>query len=268
MAAAIARRDACSTAGRFSGPSGSPTGPEIPAGQRSPATPGLARASGPGHPDSDEEGRAPRSLRVVVADDHPLWRKGVAAALRPGFEVVAESESAPLAVAVVNELHPDLVLCDLNMPGGGLYVVEACSPVAPVVVLSVSESEADVVEAVGRGAAGYLSKTTPPAELRTALLRAAAGEPVFSPAVAAIVLARFRRAGPGRAIAVLSGREREVLGLLARGYSNPEIAAQLVISVRTVDSHLESIRGKLGLSRRAELIRYQLERGWEPTGRS
>ena len=133
-------------------------------------------------------------IRVVLADDHPIWRDGVRADLADGFEVVGEAASASEAIAVIRATRPDLVVCDLHMPGGGgIAVARACGELAPVVMLTVSEAERDLLDAIAAGAIGYLVKSTPGPQLRAALLRAAAGEPVFSPALAALVLGEFRR---------------------------------------------------------------------------
>ena len=203
---------------------------------------------------------------VILADDHPIWRTGVRSDLGDGFEVVGEAATAPEAVALVRELGPDLVVCDLHMPGGGgLAVVRACAASTRIVMLTVSEAERDLLDAVADGAVGYLVKSTPPDELRTALGRAAAGEPVFSPSLAALVLGEFRalsrRAGDGTS--ALTEREREVLQLVARGHTYKEIGAELFIAEKTVENHVRNILGKLHLSRRHELVRYAVDHGIE-----
>jgi DNA-binding NarL/FixJ family response regulator len=208
-------------------------------------------------------GTAP--IRVVLADDHPIWRDGVAADLGDGFEVVGTAGTATEAVAVIREQRPDLVVCDLTMPdGGGLKVVRECAGDTRIVVLTVSEMERDVLDAVAAGAAGYLVKSTPGPELRAALVRAAAGEPVFSAALAALVLGEFRRlAKAATGTNPLSEREREVLQFVARGHTYRQIGAELFISEKTVENHVRNILGKLQLSRRQELVRYALEHGIE-----
>src|SRR5215203_6544451 len=131
---------------------------------------------------------------VVLADDHAIWRSGVRADLGDDFRVVGEAGDAPTAIQVIWANRPDLVVCDLGMPGGGgLAVTRECGELARIVVLTVSEAERDLLDAVAAGAVGYLVKSTPPDELRAALRRAAAGEPVFSPALAGLVLGEFRR---------------------------------------------------------------------------
>ena len=203
-------------------------------------------------------------MRVVIADDHPIWRSGVRADLGENFHVVGEAADADEAIAEIRRHRPDLVLCDLNMPGGGLKVAQTCGEEVPIVMLTVSEAERDLLDAVAAGARGYLTKSTAPDELRQALWRAAQGEPVFSPQLAGLVLGEFRRmakeAGPFQP---LSDREREVLQYVARGHTYREIGEQLHISQKTVENHVRNTLGKLHLSRKQELIRYALEHGIE-----
>lgn len=201
---------------------------------------------------------------VVLADDHPIWRDGVKTDLGDGFHVVAEASTADEAISAIREHRPELVVCDLHMPGGGgLKVVRECGDHTRIVMLTVSEAERDLLDAVGAGAVGYLTKSTPGPELKAALRRAADGEPVFSPTLAALVLGEFRRLAHASHATPLSEREREVLQLVARGYSHKEIAERLFISPRTVENHVRNILGKLQLNRKQELIRYALEHGIE-----
>ena len=204
------------------------------------------------------------TIRTVLADDHPIWRDGVRSDLGDGFTVVAEAGDAEEAVAAIRATTPDLVVCDLHMPGGGgIKVARACGEETRIVMLTVSEQERDLLDAVAAGAVGYLIKSTPGPELRAALKRAAAGEPVFSATLAALVLGEFRRmskASTGGA-APLSEREREVLQLVARGHTYREIGGRLYIAEKTVENHVRNILGKLHLSRKQELIRYALEHG-------
>jgi DNA-binding NarL/FixJ family response regulator len=203
-------------------------------------------------------------IRVVLADDHPIWRSGVRSDLGDGFEVVGEAATAPEAVAVVRATAPDLVVCDLHMPGGGgLAVVRACAPAVRIVMLTVSEAERDLLDAVAAGAVGYLVKSTPPDELRAALERAASGEPVFSPTLAALVLGEFRSLArqTGGGAETLTAREREVLQCVARGHTYREIGGELFIAEKTVENHVRNILAKLHLSRRHELIRYAADHG-------
>ena len=206
-----------------------------------------------------------RRPTVVLADDHPIWRDGVRADLAEEFEVVGEAGSAKDAIAVIGRTDPDLVVCDLNMPdGGGIAVVKACAERTRIVMLTVSEQESDLLEAVAAGAVGYLVKSTPGPDLVRALKRATAGEPVFSPALASLVLAEFRRVKAAtRDSQPLSPREREVLQLVARGHSYREIGSELYIAEKTVENHVRNILGKLQLNRRHELIRFAVEHGIE-----
>lgn len=205
------------------------------------------------------------ALRVVVADDHPIWRSGVRADLGDAFVVVAEAADAREAVALIAEHLPDVVLCDLHMPeGGGIRVARECGEMTAVVILTVSEAERDLLDAIAAGARGYLLKSTGAADLRVALAKAALGEPVFSPSLAALVLSEFRRMkkldSPTEG---LSEREREVLQYVARGRSYKEIGEELFISAKTVENHTRNILSKLHLSRKQELMRYALEHGIE-----
>ena len=202
-------------------------------------------------------------VRVVLADDHPIWRDGVRADLAEGFRVVGEAGTANEAIAAIRSTGPDLVVCDINMPGGGgLKVVRTCGTETRIVMLTVSEAERDLLDAVAAGAVGYLVKSTPPHELRKALVRAAAGEPVFSPSLAALLLGEFRRlAKASSGVQPLSEREREVLQLVARGHTYRQIGAELYIAEKTVENHVRNILGKLHLNRKQELIRYALEHG-------
>jgi DNA-binding NarL/FixJ family response regulator len=204
-------------------------------------------------------------VTVVLADDHPIWRDGVRADLADGFTVVAEASTAEEAIAAIRRHRPDLVVCDLQMPGGGgIKVARTCGSETRIVILTVSEQERDLLDAVAAGAVGYLLKSTSAADLRASLARAAAGEPVFSPALAALVLGEFRRlAKAASGVQPLSEREREVLQLVARGHTYRSIGEQLFIAERTVENHVRNILGKLHLSRKQELIRYALEHGIE-----
>lgn len=202
---------------------------------------------------------------VVLADDHSIWRDGVRTDLDGHFDVVGEAGNANDAIAVINETQPDLVVCDLHMPdGGGIAVVQACGDQTRIVMLTVSEQEQDLLDAVGAGAVGYLVKSTTGPELVDSLRRAVGGEPVFSPALASLVLGEFRRlkAEVGDT-QPLSSREREVLQLVARGHSYREISEELYIAEKTVENHVRNILDKLHLNRRHELIRFAIKHGIE-----
>jgi DNA-binding NarL/FixJ family response regulator len=205
---------------------------------------------------------APEVIRVVLADDHEIVRTGIRMELGERFQVVGEADEAGGAIDVIQTQKPDLVVCDLHMPGGGgLEVVRKCATVCPIVILTVSEAERDLLDVVAAGAAGYLLKTTPTAELRKSFVIAAAGEPVFSPSLAALLLGEFRRMAKSTGASPLSDREREVLQLVARGRSYGEIGTELYISAKTAENHVRNILGKLHLSRRADLVRYAVEHG-------
>jgi DNA-binding NarL/FixJ family response regulator len=204
-------------------------------------------------------------VRVVLADDHPIWRSGVRTDLGSNFHVVGEAGDADEAIEVIRATTPDLVVCDLHMPGGGgIKVAKTCGEETRIVMLTVSEAERDLLDAVAAGAIGYLVKSTPPEELRQGLWRAAHGDPVFSPSLASLVLGEFRRlakaSGP---VQPLSDREREVLQYVARGHTYREIGEQLFIAEKTVENHVRNILGKLHLNRKQELVRYALEHGIE-----
>jgi DNA-binding NarL/FixJ family response regulator len=201
-------------------------------------------------------------LRVVLADDHAVLRAGLRSELGAGFVVVGEADDAEGAIDVITARRPDLVVCDLHMPrGGGLAVVRACATMSPIVILTVSEAERDLLDAVAAGAAGYLLKTTPIEELQREFARAARGEPVFSPSLAALVLGEFRRMAKTAGANPLSEREREVLQLVARGHPYARIGTELSIAPKTAENHVRNILGKLHLSRRADLVRYAVEHG-------
>jgi len=202
---------------------------------------------------------------VVLADDHPIWRDGVRADLGDDFRVVGEAGNADEAIEVIRRTKPDLVVCDVHMPGGGgNKVARTCGEETRIVMLTVSEQERDLLDAVAAGAVGYLVKSTPPAELRAGLRKAARGEPVFSPSLAALVLGEFRRMVKGSSgMQPISEREREVLQLVARGHTYKEIGGSLFIAEKTVENHVRNILGKLHLNRKQELIRYALEHGIE-----
>jgi DNA-binding NarL/FixJ family response regulator len=206
-----------------------------------------------------------RAVRVVVADDHQIWRSGLRADLGDAFAVVGEAGTAAEAIEVIRREKPDLVVCDLHMPeGGGIRVARECGDQVRIVMLTVSEAERDLLDAVAAGAVGYLVKSTPVDELRRALYQAAQGEPVFSPSLAALVLGEFRRLHKGAGgTQALSEREREVLQYVARGHTYREIGEQLFIAEKTVENHVRNILGKLHLNRRQELVRYALDHGLE-----
>ncbi|MBD0328976.1 MAG: response regulator transcription factor [Thermoleophilia bacterium] len=210
---------------------------------------------------------SPESRRVVLVDDHRLFRAGVRSELGPTVEVVGEAGSVDEAVPMIVEVDPDVVLLDVHLPdGGGEAVIARVAPERPGVrflALSVSDAAEDVIGVIRAGARGYVTKTISGDELTDAVHRVADGDAVFSPRLAGFVLDAF---GRGEAVARddeldhLTAREREVLQLIARGYRYKEIAARLHLSVKTVESHVSAVLRKLQLSSRHELTRWAAER--------
>jgi DNA-binding NarL/FixJ family response regulator len=206
-------------------------------------------------------------VRVMVVDDHPVWRDGVKNDLEASGRavVVAEAADGGEAIERAIEVMPELVLMDLNLPTvRGVEAIRRIveqSPHVKVLVLSASGEEADVLEAVKVGASGYLLKSATATELADAVTRVRAGEPVFSPSLAALVLGEFRRMSAAATEPGLTARETEVLKLVAKGYTYREIADKLFISVKTVQNHVQNILTKLQLSKRYELMRYAIQRG-------
>jgi DNA-binding NarL/FixJ family response regulator len=207
-------------------------------------------------------------VRVVLVDDHGMFRAGVRAELGGRVEVVGEASTVPQAVSVITALVPDVVLLDVHMPdGGGRAVLEAVRPALPQVrflALSVSDAAEDVIGLIRAGARGYVTKTIAAAELADAVRRVADGDAVFSPRLAGFVLDAFTQR-PETVVRdpeldLLTNREREVLRLLARGYAYKEIAAELFISVKTVETHVSSVLRKLQMSNRYELSRWAVDR--------
>jgi DNA-binding NarL/FixJ family response regulator len=204
--------------------------------------------------------------RVIVVDDHRLFRAGVRSELGDAVDVLAEAGSVAEAVPLIRELDPDVVLLDVHLPdGGGQAVIAQVALERPGVrflALSVSDAAEDVIAVIRAGARGYVTKTISGAELTDAIRRVADGDAVFSPRLAGFVLDAFRSGAPpvDPELDTLTPREREVLQLIARGYRYKEIAARLHLSVKTVETHVSSVLRKLQLSSRAELTRWAAER--------
>ena len=210
--------------------------------------------------------------RVFLVDDHAVVRAGVRAELGVAVTVVGEADEVDAAVEMINERVPDVVLLDVHLPGGGgQAVIAGVMPHHPQVqflALSVSDAPEDVIAVIRAGARGYITKTVSGEELLHAVYQVAAGDAVFSPRLAGFVLDAFAGTAGARTTATgldpeldqLSAREREVLRLIARGYTYKEVARDLTISAKTVESHVSSVLRKLQLSTRHELARWATDR--------
>ena len=210
--------------------------------------------------------------RVLLVEDHVVVRQGIKAlfADEPDLEIVGEADDGREALQRVSELRPDVVLMDISMPG--LNGIEATRqirqsyPDVKVVVLSMHSNEEYVFQVLRAGASGYVLKQSDSSEVLTAIRAAIAGGSFLSPPVSRAVISDYvRRAearGQGSDLDLLTSREREVLQLLAEGLSNREIAEQLSISVKTVETHRSNMMGKLGINSKTELVKYALRKGW------
>lgn len=232
----------------------------------------------PGRP-AEGSGR-PTPIRVVLVDDHRMFRTGVrselAEAAADRIEIVGEAPDVESAVAVIKAEQPDVVLLDVHLPGGtghgGVDVLRGCVAQEsrrglPIrfLALSVSDAAEDVIAVIRAGARGYVTKTINATDLTTAVRRVAEGDAVFSPRLAGFVLDAFGAAA-GEIAEVdeeldrLSAREREVMRLIARGYTYREAANELVLSVKTIETHVSAVLRKLQLSNRHELARWAAAR--------
>ena len=219
-----------------------------------------------------------RPVRIVLVDDHGMFRSGVRAELAadPSIEVVGEAADVDTAIATIHATRPDVVLLDVHLPGGferpgGRGVLRACADLLsgpdPVrfLALSVSDAAEDVISVIRAGARGYVTKTISGAGLAAAVHRVADGDAVFSPRLAGFVLDAFGT-GAGEVASVddeldrLTQREREVMRLIARGYAYKEVAKELYLSVKTVETHVSAVLRKLQLSNRYELTRWAADR--------
>jgi DNA-binding NarL/FixJ family response regulator len=210
------------------------------------------------------------AVKVLIVDDHAMFRAGVRAELGTSVDVVAEAADVDEALAAIAEHHPDVVLLDVHLPGGGgVEVMRRLSPAMAAdgprfLALSVSDAAEDVIGTIRGGARGYVTKTITGPELVDAIRRVSEGDAVFSPRLAGFVLDAF--AGTIEISAVdedldrLTEREREVMRLIARGYAYKEVAKELFISIKTVETHMSSVLRKLQLSSRHELTRWASDR--------
>jgi DNA-binding NarL/FixJ family response regulator len=211
------------------------------------------------------------AIRVMVVDDHPMWRDAVENDLiAAGFEVVGVASSGREALARFPAARPQVVVLDLQIPEpNGVEVTAEMlrqDPSARVLILSASGEQSDVLDAVKAGATGYLVKSASREELLSAVRRVAAGDTVFTPGLAGLVLGEFRRlsdpaAAPDPMQPELTERETEVLKMVAKGMSYRQIAERLVISHRTVQNHVQNTLRKLQMHNRVELTRYAIEQG-------
>ncbi len=222
-----------------------------------------------------EAGRSQGTPRVVLVDDHGLFRSGVRSELGRAVEVVGEADDVAPAIEVITSTQPDVVLLDVHLPGGGGAAVVAAIrerglPDVRFLALSASDAPEDVIAVIRAGARGYVTKTISTTELADAIRRVASGDAVFSHRLAGFVLDAFASAATSGPDAVkpsfdpeldqLTARERDVLRLIAQGYTYKEIARELYISVKTVESHVSSVLRKLQLSSRHQLTRWAAER--------
>jgi DNA-binding NarL/FixJ family response regulator len=216
--------------------------------------------------------RDPGRPRIFLVEDHAVFRAGVRAELGDAVEVIGEADEVDAAIELISERLPDVVLLDVHLPGGGgQAVLRGVLPQHPGVqflALSVSDAPEDVIAVIRAGARGYITKTISGGELLQAVYRVAAGDAVFSPRLAGFVLDAFAQGIPTGTMRTgldpefdqLSPREREVLRLIARGYTYKEVARDLTISAKTVESHVSSVLRKLQLSTRHELTRWATDR--------
>jgi DNA-binding NarL/FixJ family response regulator len=203
------------------------------------------------------------SIRILITDDHPVVREGLAGMLagQSDFEVVGMAVDGDMAVRLHRTLIPDVTLMDLQMPGlegvGAIEAIKAQQPSANILVLTTYDSDADILRAIEAGATGYLLKDTPREELFRAIRAAAKGDTVLAPTIAARIITRMRAPAEEN----LSAREIEVLQLVARGNSNKEVGKALHISTATVKTHLIHIYTKLGVDDRTAAVTTALEKG-------
>lgn len=203
-------------------------------------------------------------IRLVIVDDHEMVRAGIRGGMPADIEVVGEAADVAQAVAVITRAEPDVVLLDVHLPGGNAQaVLQQCSVSSRFLALSVSDASEDVVGVVRLGARGYVTKDITADALAAAIRQVAGGDAVFSPRLAGFVLDAFTgsAAQSDDELDRLTARERDVMRLIARGYTYREVAEELFVSVKTVETHMSAVLRKLQLSNRRELARWAQGRG-------
>lgn len=224
---------------------------------------------------SEQDGNADGSdIRIAVVDDHEMFRAGVIATLQPDFDIVGQAGDVEGAIEMIAQIKPDVVLLDVHVPGGagggGTEILTRSHPLSPdsvFLALSVSDSPQDVGSVIRAGARGYVTKTITGDDLASSIRQVHEGYAVFSPKLAGFVLSAFQNGGIAPEGEIhddeldrLSTREQEVMRLIARGYTYKEVAAELFISVKTVETHVSAVLRKLQLSNRTELTRWAADR--------
>ena len=213
-------------------------------------------------------------IRIAVVDDHEMFRAGVIATLQPDFDIVGQAGDVEGAIEMIAQTKPDVVLLDVHVPGGagggGTEILPRSHPLSPdsvFLALSVSDSPQDVGSVIRAGARGYVTKTITGDDLASSIRQVHEGYAVFSPKLAGFVLSAFQNGGIAPEGEIhddeldrLSAREQEVMRLIARGYTYKEVAAELFISVKTVETHVSAVLRKLQLSNRTELTRWAADR--------
>lgn len=213
-------------------------------------------------------------VRILIADDHTLFRRGLTSLLDETgeFRVVGEAASGDAAVQLAAGLQPDVVLMDVHMPGGGgveaVRRLSQAQPSLPVIMLTVSENDDDLLGAIRAGAKGYFLKNAETEDLFTALRQVSAGQAVIDPALTDRLFQHIAQPPGSAADSPLTLREAEILQLIAQGCTNREIAAQLHVSENTVKTHVARILEKAGVASRSEAVAFARQRGWIPQGRA
>lgn len=224
---------------------------------------------------SEQDGNADgNDIRIAVVDDHEMFRAGVIATLQTDFDIVGQAGDVEGAIEMITQTKPDVVLLDVHVPGGagggGTEILTRSHPLSPdsvFLALSVSDSPQDVGSVIRAGARGYVTKTITGDDLASSIRQVHEGYAVFSPKLAGFVLSAFQNGGIASEGEIhddeldrLSAREQEVMRLIARGYTYKEVAAELFISVKTVETHVSAVLRKLQLSNRTELTRWAADR--------